>query len=105
LAAISEVRQPELLAAFFRCGNADQELLEVTDPELRRKRLGEGQLDRVEHIAVEVEILEQTLATLERLGVKTTGPAKASADYVTGWTESETSGGVMYQFLERSRTN
>jgi methylmalonyl-CoA/ethylmalonyl-CoA epimerase len=101
LEPIRHVQRDELMATFFRCGSADVELIEVTDPEMRRERLGDGREARVEHIAFEVDNLEETLAALERLGIRTTGPPQTSAAYTTVWTEAATSGGVMYQFLQR----
>src|ERR1700737_4872051 len=61
-------------AAFYRCGDVDIEVIEISDPEARRQRLGDGERARIEHIAVEVENLQTTLARLAALGVRTNAP-------------------------------
>lgn len=101
LQPVKRVQRDEVKATFFHCGEADVELIEVTDPEMRKQRLGEGREARVEHIAFEVESLRDILVALESLGIKTTGEPLVSAAYTTVWTDPETSGGVMFQFLER----
>jgi methylmalonyl-CoA/ethylmalonyl-CoA epimerase len=95
------VDRDELKATFFQCEGADVELIEITDPEMRKQRLGEGQEARVEHIAFEVESLKEILAALASLGINTTGEPQVSPAYSTVWTQPGTSGGIMFQFLER----
>src|SRR6476660_603872 len=70
LQAFRHVDREELKATFFQCAGADVELIEVTDPEMRQQRLGEGQEARVEHIAFEVESLREILEVLAALGIK-----------------------------------
>ena len=101
LEAIREVKREELMATFFQCGGADVEMIEITDPEMREKRLGQGREARVEHIAFEVESLDEALVALADLGIETTGPPQQSPAFTSVWTKPETSGGVVYQFLER----
>jgi methylmalonyl-CoA/ethylmalonyl-CoA epimerase len=105
LKPVREVQRAELKATFFRCAEADVELIEITDPQMRKERLGEGREAHVEHIAFEVESLNDILVALESLGIKTTGEPQVSAAYTTVWTEPETSGGIMYQFLEKPRAD
>jgi methylmalonyl-CoA/ethylmalonyl-CoA epimerase len=102
LQAVRHLKRDDLEASFFKCGEADIELIEIKDPVMREQRLGAGAEARVEHIAFEVENLNDVLAALESLSIKTTGPPQVSAAYTTVWTEAQTSGGVMYQFLERA---
>jgi catechol 2,3-dioxygenase-like lactoylglutathione lyase family enzyme len=96
-----ELQMPDLIAAFLKCGNASVELIEVTNPEMRRKRLGDS-IARVEHIAFEVESLTETLTALEAMGIKTTGPPSIGGPFTSVWTVADTSGGVMYQFMQRT---
>jgi methylmalonyl-CoA/ethylmalonyl-CoA epimerase len=103
LVCVREVERPELRAAFFKCGNADIELIEILNVEMRKRRLGDATDARVEHIAIEVERLADVLTALGKLGIVTTGPPQVSPANTSVWTESSTSGGVMYQFLERPR--
>lgn len=101
LEAIRQVKRPDLIATFFQCGGADVEMIEVTDPAMREQRLGEGNEARVEHIAFEVESLDDALVALADLGIETTGPPQQSPAFTSVWTDPATSGGVVYQFLER----
>jgi len=101
LEPIRHVKRAELMSTFFQCGGADVEMIEVIDPEMRQQRLGEGREACVEHIAFEVESLDDALAALEGLGVKTSGPPQTSPAFTSVWTDPATSGGVIYQFLER----
>ncbi len=103
LRSVREVQKPELKSAFFKCGTADIELIEILDADLRRQRLGEGREANVEHIAIEVDDLDGLLKLLAALGIKTTGAPQVSAANTSVWTVAETSGGVMYQFLERPK--
>ena len=90
-----------LEVAFFALGNAKLELIEVTDPEARRKRLGDN-VARIEHIAIKVDDVESTVERLRGFGVKTTTEAAVfGVGALSYWTQAETSGGVGYQFLER----
>jgi methylmalonyl-CoA/ethylmalonyl-CoA epimerase len=101
LSSVRQVQRDDLKSSFFRCGEAEIELIEILDPDMREKRLGEGREARVEHIAIEVENLSDVLTVLSNLGIKTTTPPQVSDTWTTVWTEAGTSGGVMYQFLER----
>lgn len=95
------LEREDLSAAFFPCGDVSIEVVEVTDPAQRRKRLGEGRQARIEHIAIEVDDLDATLAALEALGIQADAPPREVLDSVTFWTDAETSDGVRYQFLEK----
>lgn len=101
LEAIRQVKRDDLIATFFQCGSAAVEMIEVTDPAMREQRLGAGNDARVEHIAFEVESLDDAVVALEGLGIKTTGPPQRSPAFTSVWTMPATSGGVIYQFLER----
>ena len=99
-----EFQLPEqsVLAAFFGLGDFRIELIEVTDPELRKQRLGEGAQARIEHIAIEVENLDKTIATIRGQGIETTTPEP----WVVGtnrniFTKAESTDGVRWQFFER----
>lgn len=96
------LRVPEkhVEAAFYRCGNCQIELIELTDDEARRKRLGEGARARIEHIAIEVADLPKTLEALQGLGVRTDAPPMRLGSRLNVWTVAETSEGVQYQFLQ-----
>jgi methylmalonyl-CoA/ethylmalonyl-CoA epimerase len=87
--------------AFFRCGNADVELIEPVDPDERRKRLGGDVRARVEHIAFEVDELPSVLGTLQGLGVRmTTDEPVPVGDRLNAFTRPETTEDVVYQFFQ-----
>jgi methylmalonyl-CoA/ethylmalonyl-CoA epimerase len=73
----------------------------VRDPDARHARLGEGVEARIEHIAIEVENLGETLKLLAALGIETTGPPREGAGALSVWTQAATSGGIGFQFLQR----
>ena len=89
-------------AAFYRCGDVDIEVIEITHPEARRQRLGEGERARIEHIAVEVGDLQTALARLAALGVRTNAAEpRRIGDSLHMWTVADSTGGVSYQLIER----
>ena len=91
-----------LKAAFYRCGEVEIEVIEVTDPSERAQRLG-GEQAKVEHIAVEVDDLATALKALEALGVRPNAqPAKVGPN-TSVWTIPETSDGYQFQFFEREK--
>jgi methylmalonyl-CoA/ethylmalonyl-CoA epimerase len=91
----------DLTAAFFKCGDASVEVIEVHDEAQRRKRLGDGNRARIEHIAFDVGDLEAALGALGALGVEPNAPPRRLPDRSMIWTEPETSGGIMFQFVQR----
>jgi methylmalonyl-CoA/ethylmalonyl-CoA epimerase len=97
------IEREDLHAAFYQCGDARIELIEVLDPEARERRLG-GDKARIEHIAFEVADLDATITTLERLGIRFSASPRASGTFITAFTVAETSGGIMLQFSQRIRT-
>ena len=97
------IAETKLRAAFYGVSGVDIEVIQLDDPEARRKRLGEGgHRARIEHIAVEVSDIQAVLAKLTPLGVKTTEPApRKIGDRMNIWTVAETTGGISYQFIQR----
>jgi len=96
-----EVDKDDLRAVFLRSGDAAIELIEMKDSESNRVRLAGETAARLEHIALEVESLTATMEVLEALGIALTGPPQRAGVYTSVWTREETSGGVMFQFMER----
>ena len=95
------LERDDLQAAFFPCGDASIELIQILEPEQRALRLPQGRRARIEHIAIEVDDLEDALDALEALGVRPDAPPRTVPGATTFWTDAETSDGVRYQFLER----
>lgn len=101
-----DVPHMSLKASFYRCGDVSFELIEISDPELRKERLGEGKQARIEHIAFEVDDMANAMADLARHGVKFDRPEPRVADTPIGrrtniWTLPETSDGVRYQLVKK----
>ena len=91
----------ESFALYFGCGDASVELIDVRDPTARALRLPEGEQARIEHIAFEVDDLEEVRDHLTARGIEVTWPPFPSGTAQMIWTNAETSGGVQYQFLVR----
>jgi len=90
-----------LRAAFYRCGEVQVEIIEITEPRERVQRLGED-MARIEHIALEVDDLAGTLQALDGLGVKVkTAKPILIGNSLNLWTLPETCDGVMYQLIQR----
>jgi methylmalonyl-CoA/ethylmalonyl-CoA epimerase len=91
------------IAAFYRCGEVDIELVQLTDAAKSRERLGGADVDgRVDHIAIQVDDIEQIAERLRIRGIRTQKPEVESvgnARFVV--TTPDTSGGVVYQFIQR----
>jgi methylmalonyl-CoA/ethylmalonyl-CoA epimerase len=92
------LEREDLRAAFFACGPTRIEVIEVTDPEARRERLGDATA-RIEHIAFKAADLEATIAALAALGINPKAPPRQSGPNLTFWTDPGTSDGVMFQFI------
>lgn len=101
-----------LRAAYYSCGAASIEVIEVLDPEARRRRLGEGSKARIEHVAIRVDDLHEEAQRLSRLGVRLWGsadPHEGTADPVMVgdtlnlWTDPDTCDGVSYQIVGPAR--
>lgn len=88
-------------ALYYPCGDASVELIEVRDPEAAARRLGPDEAARIEHIAFEVDDLQEVRDLLEARGVEVSWPPFPSGEAMMIWTTEATSGGVQYQFLMR----
>ena len=87
--------------AFFTPGTGARiEIIEVSDPEMRRDRLGQGAA-RIEHVAFEVDDLDATIEALSALGVSFREPPRISGRYRTTWTVPASTDGVIFQLSER----
>lgn len=87
-------------AAFYKCGDASLELIDINDPGERERRLGTSRA-RIEHIAVQVDDLNRMFDRLRAAGVQlatshpvVNGPIRS---YVT---RPETSSGIIFQVFE-----
>jgi catechol 2,3-dioxygenase-like lactoylglutathione lyase family enzyme len=89
-----------LMAAFFRLGDVNIEVIEVTEPEQRARRLGPDGAARIEHLAVAVDDVAGAMSELHRQGVETTTPEPfLLGGRQTVFTRPEASGGVQYQLV------
>lgn len=88
-------------ALYYPCGDSSVELIEVRDPVVAAERLGEGEQARIEHIAFEVDDLDDVRDLLVSRGIEVSWPPFPSGSAMMIWTTAATSGGVQYQFLVR----
>jgi catechol 2,3-dioxygenase-like lactoylglutathione lyase family enzyme len=88
-------------ALYYPCGDASVELIEVRDAMAAAERLGEDEPARIEHIAFQVDDLDEVRDVLAARGVEVSWPPFPSGSAMMIWTTASTSGGVQYQFLER----
>jgi methylmalonyl-CoA/ethylmalonyl-CoA epimerase len=96
------VEAAKVRAAYFRCGDAEIELLELSDETARNARLGVGVRANIEHIAVEVEALESALVGLAASGVATTSPQPIFGGSGV-WTDPTTTQGVLLQIIQKEK--
>lgn len=97
-----EVPERNVKIAFYRCGDGLIELIEPTTEEARRRRLGDGNQARIEHIGVEVDDAPQIMKAVQGLGVElTTGEPVPVGPNLNAWTQPETSNGIQFQLVQR----
>ncbi|MFC5948995.1 VOC family protein [Pseudonocardia lutea] len=85
--------------AWAPCGEIQIELIEYSDPEYKRKRLGSSEAV-IEHICFHTDDADAEYAELAEKGVQFTGPPKAWNDRKAFFTTAASCDGVMYQFRE-----
>jgi catechol 2,3-dioxygenase-like lactoylglutathione lyase family enzyme len=89
-------------AAFVGFGGVDLEVLEVSDPELRARRMGGERSARIEHIGIRVDDVDIAAAELAEKGVRMSTERPYGAPGARFWfTDSTTTDGVVYQIFER----
>ncbi len=97
-----EVPERGVKIAFYRCGDGLIELIEPMTDEVRQRRLGTGNVARLEHIGVEVDEISTAMKAVQGLGVAlTTERPVPVGPNLNAWTEADTSLGVQYQLVER----
>jgi catechol 2,3-dioxygenase-like lactoylglutathione lyase family enzyme len=87
-------------AVFLACGPALVELVEFTDPQVVRERLGD-RVAAIDHVALQVADLDAAARTLAAHGVATVAPAPATTPAGRmHFTRADTSAGIVWQLLE-----
>jgi catechol 2,3-dioxygenase-like lactoylglutathione lyase family enzyme len=101
MALVREYAIPErsLRTAFYRCGSVEIELIEVSDPDARKQRLGDA-IARIEHIAIQVDDIRLATARLQALGVELVSPPQLLGGRLVAATKATSSMGVMFQLLQ-----
>ncbi len=85
---------------FYKCGDVEIELIQELDP-AARDRVLEGAQAKIDHLALTVDSLAETMASLEAKGVSFgRGPVEIGGRQ-NAWTEQRTSGGVTYQLVQK----
>lgn len=94
-----------LKAAFYTCGDIEVEVVDISEPVERRRRLGENKA-RIEHIAIEVDDLNATVKLLQEIGVRTqTAEPLQIASNLNYFTDPESCDGVVYQLIQRNSSD
>ncbi|MDH6579943.1 VOC family protein [Kitasatospora sp. MAP5-34] len=97
-----EVPERNVKIAFYQCGDGRIELIEPTTEEARRRRLGDGNQARIEHIGVEVDDVPRIMRAVQGLGVRlTTSEPVPVGPNLNAWTQPETSNGIQFQLVQR----
>ncbi|MBC3840383.1 hypothetical protein GXW82_09610 [Streptacidiphilus sp. 4-A2] len=97
-----EVPERNVRIAFYQCGDGRIELIEPTSEEGRRRRLGDGNQARIEHIGVEVDDVPQIMEAVRALGIGlTTSEPVPVGPNLNAWTQPETSDGIQFQLVQR----
>ncbi|MEU1201527.1 VOC family protein [Streptomyces sp. NPDC005813] len=97
-----DVPERNVRIAFYRCGDGRIELIEPTTEEARRRRLGDGNQARLEHIGVEVDDVPRIIEAVQGLGVAfTTSEPVPVGPNLNAWTRPETSDGIQFQLVQR----
>jgi methylmalonyl-CoA/ethylmalonyl-CoA epimerase len=106
LEATQKLPEAQIDAGFFAIGDGAQvELLQLGDPEARAQRLGEGNVGRLDHIAIEVDDVDAVREELRPAGVRMQSEEPRRTSLARSYfTRPETTGGVVYQFLDRRLT-
>ena len=101
-----KVPEAQIDAGFFAIGDgARVELIQLGDSEARAQRLGEGNVGRLEHIAIEVDDVEAVRDELRPAGVRMQSEEPRRTSLARSYfSRPETTGGVVYQFLDRRLT-
>jgi methylmalonyl-CoA/ethylmalonyl-CoA epimerase len=95
------VKLPHVEGRFLHASNASIELVQFFTEAERAERLGEGNKARIDHIAFRVDDIDAIAKALGALGIELTGPPLQTDGAVSIWTKPESSGGVMFQFIQR----
>lgn len=99
---VGDIELPNRLkAALWACGDGQIEVIEISEPGERARRLGLDKA-RVEHIAIEVDDLVATAESLAALGIRTQAvePLRVGSSR-NHWTQPDSSDGVVYQLIEK----
>lgn len=97
-----DVPERNVRIAFYKCGDGRIELIEPTTEESRRRRLGDGNQARIEHIGVEVDDVPRIIKAIQGLGVEfTTSEPVPVGPNLNAWTQPETSDGIQFQLVQR----
>jgi len=103
MALVRELTIPErsVRVAFYQCGSVQVELIEVTDPASRERRLGDAKA-RIEHLAIQVDDIHESVARLEGLGVEMASRPQLIGGRLAVSTNPSSSIGVIFQLLQET---
>jgi len=88
-------------SAFYRCGETDIQLLQIDDPVIRERRLGKGNIARLEHIAIKVDDVLEEMHRLQEAGVELLSPDPIRSPHGrSGFTTDRGGLGIVLQLVD-----
>ena len=102
LTLVRETDLPNLgrKVAFFQCGSAELEAIEIYDPSARTAELG-NDTARIQHVALRVRSVREAVAAAGSLGVRIDRRGVIEAvGRINAWTEPESTDGIMFQLTQ-----
>lgn len=98
------VAEQKVTTAFFPVGDSEVELLESTDPEGPVAKFIEKRGEGIQHIAFQVENIEQALEELKQMGVKLIDekPRIGAGGAKIAFLHPKSTFGVLVELCERS---
>jgi Glyoxalase/Bleomycin resistance protein/Dioxygenase superfamily len=98
-AEVDRIARDDVTAVFVQLPGLVIEVIEVHDPAERTRRLGSARA-RIEHIALRVKSMTETLTALSKAGVETSGVPRTGRGRTAVFLNSATTHGIQYQLIE-----
>ena len=101
--AIEEVAEQKVKVAFLPCGDSEIELLESTDPEGPIAKFIEKKGPGIQHIAIRVENIEDSIAEMQAAGFKMIDekPRYGAGGASIAFVHPKAMGGVLLELSQR----
>lgn len=101
LEQVAHLEKDDVRASFYACGSTRLELLQFG---AETARLSAGETARIDHIAFEVDDIEQTFEELSSMGVEAQAPPVTIGAVSTFFTKPDSVLGIPLQFMQQLPT-